>query len=163
MEPPIRVTVETDGPSQLEQQLEASIAAVEAAKTITEVEVVVEDAPADAAEVPSAAPGGPESVDLTVEVREWLQVRVRACGAVPAARAALSRRWPAGVAPLRASTDHSDADLAAIERVLDDVEAAHSIPFGPTRPGAPKGGDGWLSQLLTAFPGSTIHTKEHMT
>ena len=146
-DPPIAVTVETSGPSRLEQLLEESLLAIGA------------EVPPEATERPLE---GPQSIDLVDLVREWLQARIDLCGAHSTeARHDLRRRWPAGVAPLRDSTEHTEAELAAIEACLDDVEAAHSIPFGPTRPGAPKGGDGWLTQLLTTFPGSTIHSKEH--
>jgi hypothetical protein len=141
-EPPTAVTVDIPGPSQLEQQLAASLEAL--------------GIPVPAEAPPVIPISGIAPVD---ELRQWLQDRVDVCGAHPRAKADLARRWPATVAPLRRSLDHTIDELAAIEAVLDDVEAAHTIPFGPTRPGAPKGGDGWLSQLLTTFPGSTIHTK----
>lgn len=135
-QPPVVVTVELpDGqPSALEQQLEASLEAVADRRL---------------------------SVNPETEVRAWLQQRIDAIGAHPAARADLGRRWPADLAPLSRRDDHSDAELELIEAVLDRVETAHSLPFGPSRPGATNGTtSSWLDRLLVTFPGATITTKD---
>ena len=69
------------------------------------------------------------------------------------------RSWPADVPPLPRSTSHTAVELSLIERVLDDVEARHTIPFGPSRPGGHEP-EHWLGRLIGEFPGSTIIPKE---
>jgi hypothetical protein len=127
-EGPLARTVEVDHPTELELELAASL---------------------DAAGVP---------LDPRLELRAWLQDRIDVVGRhSPAAATDLSRAWPAGVAALRTSDEHSDDELAAIEAALNRVETDHSVPFGPSRPGRPSAEVGWLSRLLDAFPNTTIH------
>lgn len=116
---PVAVTVETEGPSQLEQQLAASL----------ELE----------------------------ELRRWLQARIDVCGQHAASRLQLQFRWPPEVPTLRASRQHTVEQLAAIETALDDVEAACSVPFGPSKPGS---GRDPVEHLLDTFPNSQLITKE---
>lgn len=161
-QPPVMVTIEVDGPSQLEQQLEASLeaAAERQEAAVAPVEVAEPSVAPQAVCEPPAAAQPPMAA-----IRSWLQLRIDTIGAHSAgARADLGRRWPAEVAPLTKSDGHTEAELAAIEQLCDRIETAHSVPFGPSRPGATDGtADGWLSHLLAAFPGSTINTKEHST
>lgn len=67
-------------------------------------------------------------------LRDWLVQRVQAVAAHEAALVDLAARWPGTVPqPLPVElAGHQVEDLAAC---LDRVEAAHQIPFGPTRPG----------------------------
>jgi hypothetical protein len=132
VEGPVATTVEVASPSRLEEELAASLRA---------------------RGVPESLIAGPE---LEAEVRAWLQARVDVCGRHEAARAHVVAAWPPGVPTLRRSEAHTTDELALIERVLDDVEARHSIPFGPSRPGGPRP-EGWLAALLGAFPSTTIH------
>jgi hypothetical protein len=94
-------------------------------------------------------------------VRVWLQGRINVCAAHSASCAKdLVASWPAGVAPLPSSDAHSEDELELLEHVLDGVEARHTVPFGPSKPGTPTGSDrdGWLLRSLgRAFPGSTTH------
>lgn len=100
------------------------------------------------------------NAELRGELRSWLQARIDVLGAHDAARARLPYVWPAGVAPLRRSEEHSDAELEAIEQMLDDLEAEHSIPFGPRRPG-PRPTDGvTLTRLRVALGPFTNQRKD---
>jgi hypothetical protein len=133
--------------------LEASIAAVEAAKLppadgrihthpgtgepMTEVAVIDVDQPLD--------------LTYTQRVRDWLQERVDAAGQNPAARAELGARWPQGMPSLKKSTEHAPEDLDEIELLLDDIEKRHSLGFPASKPTTDP-----VGQLLHLFPNSTI-------
>lgn len=96
-----------------------------------------------------------EGEDEDREYRAWLQARIDVIGAHLTARPMLLRRWPdLGVPTLRASTAHTPEQLARIESLCDDIEAAHSLPFGPSRPGRAD----VVHWLLDAFPGTTTIT-----
>lgn len=90
--------------------------------------------------------------------RLWLQGRIDVCGRHSAdCRADLIRTWPAELPSLGASAGHTLEMLAAIERILDGVEARHSVPFGTSRPGTQMGDDERIvGRLLDLFPGSTL-------
>lgn len=92
---------------------------------------------------------------LRIELRKWLQGRIDTAGAHVKARVALQRHWPADCPALRASNDHTDEQLTAIEAVLDVIETAHSLPFPATRPGTQKP-KSWTPQVFGTFPGTTI-------
>lgn len=185
---PVAVTVETDGPSKLEVLLEQSLALVsegddqagdgdgDEGDRLDRDECPVDEVGADAqVDEPLVGHDGlglglGDDHDPTVDdteygvdiYRAWMQDRIDVIGKHSVeARRQLQVRWPAGIPPLRRSNEHTDAELAAIESCLDDVEAACSLPFGPTKPGTarPADGDGWLSQLVGAFPGSITHSK----
>lgn len=47
----------------------------------------------------------------------------------PSVLEALARRWPAGVATLKHSDAHTEAELDSILAVMDEVEAKHKLPF----------------------------------
>lgn len=97
-------------------------------------------------EEPERPPREPESALELEAVYEWLRERVAGITAVPEAKAMLLREWPADVPGLKVWV-HSPEQLAAIERVVDEVEKEHSLPFPKMRPGTdPKDGvlDGWL-------------------
>jgi hypothetical protein len=103
--------------------------------------------------------------ELREQLRAWLQQRIDTIGAHLTARPMLARRWAdLGVPTLRSSTSHTAEQLAAIESLCDDIEAAHSLPFGPSRPG-----DGavseraWLQRVLDVFPGTTTTTNTTTT
>lgn len=72
---------------------------------------------------------------VLVQYREWLQGRIDVVGRHEFARGDLLRQWPADMPTLRRSDAHTVDELAGLERLLDMVEAAHSIPFGANRPG----------------------------
>lgn len=95
--------------------------------------------------------------EATALLRAWLQHRIDAVGAFStAARDDLMRSWPVDVAPLGRSDDHTAHDLSVIERVLDDVEARHSVPFGPTKPSDEQLPDAdRIARLLHVFPNTT--------
>jgi hypothetical protein len=112
----------------------------------------------EAHERPLEAPRGVEDV---AALRRWLQGRIDVLGRTDATRDDLVRSWPASAPFLSQSDAHSGAQLAAIEHVLDDVEARHSVPFGPSRPGNEHVTDAdAIARLLHVFPGSTATTKE---
>ena len=77
--------------------------------------------------------------DASLElVRAWLQTRIDVIGEHTAARVNLGQLWPQLEVPtLRDSSAHTRAQLDKICRLLDDIEARHSIPFGATDPSAP--------------------------
>lgn len=91
---------------------------------------------------------------LRIELRKWLQGRIDEIGQHKAARADLQRLWP-DCPPLRQADDHTDEQLAEIEAAIDRVDTDHSLPFPAKRPGTVEPRS-WLSQILGAFPGSTI-------
>lgn len=190
-DPPTAVTVETDGPSKLEVLLEQSLELVsernhqagngdgDEGDGLHDVDGELEGVAAEVVEEQLALDGadvhGTLSVsghDATVDdteygvdiYRAWLQERIDAIGKHSfEARRQLQVRWPSGIPPLRRSDEHTDAQLAAIESCLDDVEAACSVPFGPTKPGTtrhPADHGHWLNQLIGAFPNSRLTTKE---
>lgn len=67
-------------------------------------------------------------------LREWLRGRVLAIMEhSDLSKQQLARRWPAGVLGLKAE-GHTYEQLSALEAVIDQVEADHSIPFGATDP-----------------------------
>lgn len=71
-------------------------------------------------------------------VKAWLVRRIQVLlGSDAAAGQQLADRWPEGV-PTMGQPAHTADDLAQIERLLDTVEAAHSVPFGEAKP-APAG------------------------
>jgi len=106
---------------------------------------------------PSIGSGNGSSVDMTATIRDWLQARIDAIGAhSPEARDDLVRSWPLDIEPLARSERHTSHDLSVIERVLDDVEARHSIPFGPTKPSDEQlTPEDRIERLLHVFPHST--------
>ena len=87
------------------------------------------------------------------ELRPWLQARIDAIGRHEAARADLVRLWPAGLATLKRSDEHTSEQLTQIERLCDAIEARRSLTFGEPRPGAVAAALRWIT---TAFPGSTV-------
>lgn len=162
-EAPVCETV--PGPTKLETLLEQSLELVEtrkrATETIARAEVALAATPID------PWPNRPDTLPAPEEVlleplaasvlRTWLQERIDVLGVYPAAGADLVRLWPTGVPSLRASEAHTPEELADIEALLDELEARHSIPFGPSRPGAPNGrAEDVATRLLRVFPGSTI-------
>jgi hypothetical protein len=69
--------------------------------------------------------------------RAWVVDRIKDLGDHDTlALSELARLWPDGVAPLKKSTDHTDADLDAIVAVLDDVEDRFDAAFGVPDPTA---------------------------
>jgi hypothetical protein len=74
-------------------------------------------------------------------------------GAHAAARVDLPRAWPAGVATLRASSDQTEEQYAAIEAALDVVERRHELPFPPSRPDP-------VAPVLRLFPLSQVTTQQ---
>lgn len=75
-------------------------------------------------------------------VKAWLRRRVQVLAttdnsAHKAASQQLLHEWPTGV-PTLGKPGHTADQLAQIEAVLDQVETAHSVPFGETKP-APAG------------------------
>lgn len=161
-EAPVCETV--PGPTKLETLLEASLELV-AARLQHEDRIDQADASMKVAvdlcvTTPDALVAPEEALldGCAVSVlRTWLQERIDVIGVYPEARNDLARRWPADVATLRASDAHSAADLDVIEALLDDIEKRHTIPFGPSRPGAPNGhAKDVATRLLRMFPGSTI-------
>jgi hypothetical protein len=58
----------------------------------------------------------------------------------PAALTEVAAQWPVGIPTLKADHQHTINELAAIERTLDKIEAAHNVPFGnmPTPKPTPK-------------------------
>lgn len=72
-------------------------------------------------------------------VKAWLHRRVEELVRNPGNRAAavdLLNQWPDGV-PTIGKDGHTADELAQIEAVLNRVEAAHSVPFGETKPAPP--------------------------
>jgi hypothetical protein len=117
--------------SNLEKALEASLAAVEK----PQIDTYQADEPG-----------------LREATRTWLQDRINAIGAHAPAKKDLGQRWAeSGIPTLRSFAGHSFGQLAAIETLLDDVEARWEMPFPPHRkPGDP------VARVVSLFPGSTI-------
>lgn len=70
------------------------------------------------------------------ELRGWLITRIDNLKANhPDAARALAARWPADVATFKHADTHTPVELAQIEAAVNQVEAAHQVPFGPPRPG----------------------------
>ena len=84
----------------------------------------------------------------------WLQGRIDVIGRHPEGRSDLARSWPEGVPPLRSSTEHTPAQLAAIENVIGDVERRHQMLFPPPRPDQSPTNAAMVRAMRT-FPGST--------
>jgi hypothetical protein len=133
------LSVNDPPPADLTELLAQSVAQVEQERSMTESEAV--------ASVVHTFPGATE-VEPELSPRDWLQARVDAIGAHPGARATLGVRWPAEIPTLRASSTHSDEQLAVIEAVLDEVEGIHRLPFPSARPGSVEP----VAQLLDLFP-----------
>jgi hypothetical protein len=104
------------------------------------------------ASLDAAAPPDPATENRVLDVyqatRDWLQGRIDEIGQHNQARQALGKLWPPDVATLRAAADHTDQELAVIERLLDDVERRYELPFAEPSPAAAK--------VIDLFPGSTI-------
>jgi len=62
--------------------------------------------------------------------RTQLRARLQAIAATPGGRAWLAPRWPDGVPTFKQSDTHDDAQLDAIEAVVQQAEAHLAIPFG---------------------------------
>ena len=90
-----------------------------------------------------------EAAAIRPEVRAWLQRRITRIGETPGARSTFLTRWPTGLPFLKASDEHTGEQLAAIEHLLDDVEAAHRMPFPEERP---SGTNTEQSNVLSLFP-----------
>jgi PD-(D/E)XK nuclease superfamily len=75
-------------------------------------------------------PGPPE-----LSLRDWLAARIQALAGHAQAVGDLRARWPATV-PQPLPADPTPEQVAALELVLDVLEAKHQIPLGPSRPGA---------------------------
>jgi hypothetical protein len=112
-----------------------------------------------------SAPLPDVSHDHVAEVRAWLQERIDVCGGwADETRADLGRSWPEGMPTLRASTTHTSEQLAQIEAVVDGVEARHSVPFGPSKPGTTvTHEDRVIGRLRATFPGSTVEPDNEET
>lgn len=83
----------------------------------------------DPVNAPTVLPGDPDR-------RAALQARIelyRAFYADTGILLWLSTRWPAGIPTLKQSDQHTADQLAVIERLLDEAEAEHQIPFDPPR------------------------------
>lgn len=92
------------------------------------------DAPGDdAAHVPPEAATRPLAAAGDARVHTWLRGRVAAIKSHEAAVGVLMRRWPPGVPGLK-HEGHTADELAAIEAVVDRVEAEFSISFGQSDP-----------------------------
>jgi hypothetical protein len=85
-------------------------------------------------------------------LRDWLQGRINTIGGHTAARAELMVRWPKGVAPLKAGSDHTEAQLKAIDELCWSVEKRYELPFPPSKPGEPEA----VGRVVELFPGSTV-------
>ena len=92
-------------------------------------------------------------------LRAWLQQRIEAVGDLPSARADLNLRWPPDLSSLRSSGEHTDEELAVIEKLLDDVEAAHQMPF-PASDRPQRSMDTATETVLRMFPNSAVADKE---
>jgi hypothetical protein len=142
-------------PDDLTVALEASLAAVTpklpSATDDTHPVPVVEAT----AHVPVVAPVAPNE-SPRAELRAWFAERIVAIGAHPQARQDLARMWP-NVPTLKASTDHTDEQLAEIGQVLDLVEDLHSLPFNPPKPEAV---DAAVARVVAMFPNTNIHQEQ---
>lgn len=102
------------------------------------------------------------AAEAVAELRRWLQDRIDVCGHYSdASRADLIRSWPPAMPSLGSSVAHTPDQLAAIEAVLDGVEARNGVPFGPTKPGQTAAPTAVLDRLLHAFPNSDLTNKEN--
>ena len=91
-------------------------------------------APAEASLGGAGSPAEAGNIDNVDTRRAWLQERVGVIVADPDRRKTLSRNWPSGMPTLKASTDHSAAELGLISLVLDDIESQYGLGFAPTDP-----------------------------
>jgi hypothetical protein len=122
------------GPTDLEKQLEASLAAHPR---------------------PPGSQLPPPASDKDVSLlHQWLQQRIDAIGANAQARIALGRAWPPGVPPIKASTTQTPDQIAAIEKLLDDIERRYEIPFGPPNPLQEQA----VAKVINLFPDSTVES-----
>ncbi len=140
------------GDDDLLNDLTESLAALQA-----EPEIDVDHQPGPIARTPARVIAEAEQrLSFTMQLRAWLQHRIREIGAHPQARNDLALSWPADTPALLTSEDHSPEDLAAIELVLNAVERRHKLPFpqpGP-EPESPE------ALVLHMFPGATTITTE---
>lgn len=99
--------------------------------------------------------------DYTPAIRAWLQDRIDTIGKYSdLSRADLLRSWPVDVPTLAKFDGHTAEQLAVIERVCDDVESRHSMPFGLSKPGPQPEPREWLQRMQSTFPGSTIQQEQ---
>lgn len=114
-------------------------------------------------------PGTPENRAIPAEQRfQWLRGRLQAIAATGGtAMAETAANWPAGVPTLRQFA-HDDDGLDRIIELLDTIEAAHEIPFGPTLAEhvsvAPTSDAEAVDKLADTFPGgvevATVEDKQ---
>jgi hypothetical protein len=86
------------------------------------------------AAVQSVFPGA--ELVTTSERRAWIVERVTAIVGATGGAEFLAARWPAGVATLRDSADHTDADIDAIVAACWEVEGLLQLPFPTPDPAA---------------------------
>lgn len=110
------------------RQLDAFVCAIEVANHCAEADRLV-GAP--------LRPVDHSSDDLQL-TKAWLYRRVQVLiQRYPAAAQQVAQTWPAGL-PTIGKPTHTADELAQIETHLDQVEAAHDVPFGEAKP-APAG------------------------
>lgn len=76
------------------------------------------------------------------EMRPWLQARIRQIGQHPEAKNQLAYSWPEGLPTPKQGIDAGQA--VTIDRLLDKIEADHSLPFVSGDPRAVAASGGWL-------------------
>lgn len=76
-----------------------------------------------------------DSSDGVAQGRSYLQRRIeRLRDVVPEALEVLAAKWPPFTPTLRESTEHTAHELAAIQKVVEEVEAQFELAFVPTDP-----------------------------
>jgi hypothetical protein len=128
------------GEDDLIPLLEASIAAVQAAKAEAEPAPVV---------------------DVYQATRDWLQDRVNVIGDNPKARAWLMENWPQDLPTLRAFDAHTPEQIDLIDKLLAEAEKRYDLPFGPSRPQAEPPEDDDIARVVSLFPGSSLTTNDN--
>lgn len=98
----------------------------------------------------------------TPERRAWIVERLTTLRGYEGALERVAAAWPPGLASLKQSDAHTDADLDRVAAVLDEVEADFVVSWNTPDPGKPKTERAPLTSFAPPEEGPTLGEPEHL-